>query len=705
MRLIVRWLAILTVLLAAACESAVIEPTPTESSLPMPTLTSTLTAPVTAAPTRPPLAEATAFFGRSVKPGRDTATLRITHSAPQAPALDIYLDGADYALNLGPSLSTGLTLVLPGTYRLEASARGEDTPLAEATITLGAGRTTDVIAVSGADGLQLVVVEGPEEAVEPGTGIVQFVNTLPDSPLEAIINGAALADLIGTDEVSEAVKFDQGDLAISVQSDGVEILAERYRARELTYMLLVLTGTRERPQLLIQQAPLLSRYTLRVINVSEDAREVDVYFDGALVAADLGYGNATARTLYANTPAMVSVHAANADLAVSTPLLSEYAISPRAGSNATLAIYGPADHLQAMWIEDDLSPVAPESSRLMFAHIVPDVRALHAGINSGDIETLQSFAYGHVSSPMTISEGDLRLYFRDAADINSIVELRQALPISGGQSILYFVTGAEIGDETPPLMFEEAVTVNEGETDAQSTPEQFDYRVRFVNAIVSQPMIDIEREGEIVARNLRYGEGTPLISLSEGSLMIRAVMSSSGATVIDEDIGFPRSGDYTIYIVGTPENGITTALIADSLLPPSKNGAQAPMVRLVNLTRDSSAIFGLALMPVRAGGITPVPTAQALPTPDGQSAIDLGRRRVPLGVAVPVSGIKGVSASRQVLGKPGAETYVINQDNEIIATVGSVAYETGTHTDIVVYEYRTATEILATAFAVVYPPR
>ena len=55
--------------------------------------------------------------------------------------------------------------------------------------------------------------------------------------------------------------------------------------------------------------------------------------------------------------------------------------------------------------------------------------------------------------------------------------------------------------------------------------------------------------------------------------------------------------------------------------------------------------------------------------------------------------------------QPSAEIYVINQSNEIVAELGVVEFATGTHTDIVVYEYPTATETLAAAFALVYPPR
>src|SRR5688500_690651 len=180
MRLMVRWLAILTVLMAAACESPVTEPTATPSP---PTPTS---AP-TSDPTLEPLAEATPFFGRSVPAGRNAATLRILHTAQEAPALDIYLDSLEYTRSRGLSLSTGLTPVLPGTYHMQVKPRGEDTVLAETPVTLEAERTTDVIALSAEEGLRLIVIDGPEETLDPGIGMVRTVNALSgESSLQAV---------------------------------------------------------------------------------------------------------------------------------------------------------------------------------------------------------------------------------------------------------------------------------------------------------------------------------------------------------------------------------------------------------------------------------------------------------------------------------------------------------------------------------------
>src|SRR5690606_2599170 len=155
-----------------------------------------------------------------------------------------YLDGSEYARSLGQSLSTGLTSILPGTYTLHVEPRGEDTVLAETPVTLEAGRTTDVVAVSGEEGLQLIVINGPTETVDPGIGMVSTVNALSGGDtLKAVRSGTTMPASMTFGASNEPFKFDQGDLEISIQSDGTEILSETRRIRELTYFLLVVTGT------------------------------------------------------------------------------------------------------------------------------------------------------------------------------------------------------------------------------------------------------------------------------------------------------------------------------------------------------------------------------------------------------------------------------------------------------------------------------
>src|SRR5690606_35960852 len=138
--------------------------------------------------------------------------------------------------SLGQNLSTGLAAVLPGAYTLHIEPRGEDTVLAETPLTLAAGRTTDVIVVAGDEGPQLVVVDGPDETLDPGTGMVRTVNALPDGgTIQTVLNGSTIPGSMALGESNEPYKFDQGDLDVAVQSDGTEILAERRRVRDLTY--------------------------------------------------------------------------------------------------------------------------------------------------------------------------------------------------------------------------------------------------------------------------------------------------------------------------------------------------------------------------------------------------------------------------------------------------------------------------------------
>src|SRR5690606_24983449 len=148
----------------------------------------------------------------------------------------------------------------------------------------------------------------------------------------------------------------EGTVDLTFVADGAEIYANTMRLRPQMHTLFILTGIATRSQLLVFESPMLSLYSLRVVNLSTDAREIDVFFDDALVASDLPHQGITDRLTYATAPATLSVYAAGADLTISTPYLSGQRVSPTPGSTVTLAIYGPVADLRAAWIEQDMSP-------------------------------------------------------------------------------------------------------------------------------------------------------------------------------------------------------------------------------------------------------------------------------------------------------------------------------------------------------------
>lgn len=695
MNRVIGWLLVISALgILAACEPTVEVPTATQPP--------TSTAVPSATPTRVPQALPTAFFGREIEASRNTATIRIIHAAEGGAALDVFLEDAQLVGSLGYSLASGLITSIPGTYTLSAQARGSDTVLAETSVTLTAGVTTDVVITPGAEGIQMLVLNGPERALDAGLSAARVVNALPDAgDVSVRLNSTSTGAPIGTGAATDLLTFAEGDLSTEFVSGETTLYSDSTRLRALTNMVLVLTGTSARPMLLVFESPTLSLYSLRVVNMSRDAREIDVLFDDALVAGNLAYQGATERTVYSTASATLRVFAANADVANSIPFLAGERISPKPGTSVTLAIYGPVDSMRAMWIEEDNTPVPAGQARVTFAHMLTGVQSLRVGVNSQDLPEIRSFGYGEVSQPVLFDEGVVRVFLRDASREGAIVELRDALPITAGESVLYFVVGTD-DDDTPPTLVEK-VDVDEAlAAQPLETPSGL-FRVRYVNAIASQPSIDIFQDGTKIVSGLRYASVSPLQDLSSSSFQFVAALNDSVATLVDQRYSLTDPGDYTVFIFGTPEEGIGALYLADSRL---QSSAGVGTARLVNLTQDPAAQYGLALVPITVPvvGQTTVPTVVPTATAEGGPSVELGRQRLPSGAAVPIRDVGPGKASRTTGVTANALVYVITLDQEIVASLPSVAFAANTHTDVVVYEYRTATETSAIVFPLIYLP-
>lgn len=685
------------VLVLAACEQSAPPPTPTPTDSP--------TAEPTARPTREAEIVPTPFFGRDIPVSRNTSSIRVIHAASDAPALDLTLQSAPLMTSLGFGLAGNTITVIPGEYPLVAYARGTQDIVAETTVTLEAGGTTDVVVVPTSDGVQLLVLPGPARAVESGQSMVRAVNALSGAgALTVMLDVTDVRETLAAGAATELIQRAEGTVDLTFVADGAEIYANTMRLRPQMHTLFILTGIATRPQLLVFESPMLSLYSLRVVNLSTDAREIDVFFDDALVASDLPHQGITDRLTYATAPATLSVYAAGADLTISTPYLSGQRVSPTPGSTVTLAIYGPVADLRAAWIEQDMSPVPEGYSRVTFVHTVTDVATIRVGMNSSDLENMRPFGYGNVSTPMLFDERPARVFLRDTSVNGRIVELQEEATFPPGQSILYFVTGEPDGDRHPPVIYGDPVEVDSSLVAFPVETPSGIYNIRYINALASQVSIDIFRDLEPVVSDVQFATATSMFRLTQPSLQITANISGTQILLLDTRYELPSPGNYTIFIYGTPETGIDAMVQPDGVM---SVGASIGTVRFVNLSQDQLSVFGLALQPIDMTVPTPLPTPTIEPTAtvEGSDSESSGRARIRRGVLVTAQDIGSKQASRISGVSPNSQAYVINRIQEIMVDLSILPFAAGTHTDIIAFQYHTPTETLMIAFPVVYQPR
>ena len=111
--------------------------------------------------------------------------IRVLHASPDAPLIDICLDGNKFVENLDYGEISSYKIAMAGTRVLRLVAAGDSCNSNEAierNINLARSADYSVIALDYVDDLDLVLLNDNNSAPEPGMSKVRFVHTIPNGP-------------------------------------------------------------------------------------------------------------------------------------------------------------------------------------------------------------------------------------------------------------------------------------------------------------------------------------------------------------------------------------------------------------------------------------------------------------------------------------------------------------------------------------------
>lgn len=157
---------------------------------------------------------------------------RVVHLSPDAPALDIYVDGELWFEGVEPlTLQEGATPAEPGTYDVTAVPTGEESgnALVETETTIEPGPSTlavigEVCALSG-NGFDLVALKGEFGPTRAGHARVRVVHASPDTPTVDVEteSGETIAEGLSFGE-SRTKEIPAGETIVAVRStDGTTL--------------------------------------------------------------------------------------------------------------------------------------------------------------------------------------------------------------------------------------------------------------------------------------------------------------------------------------------------------------------------------------------------------------------------------------------------------------------------------------------------
>jgi hypothetical protein len=161
-----------------------------------------------------------------------SATVRVAHLSPDAPAVDVYLDGEPVtglaAVPFG--VVSGYLAIPAATHQVQVFAAGTTTgPVIDATVTPSPGRSYTIAATGlvGDDDLVPLVIEDDRTGSGGGQARVRFVHLSPDAPAVDIVvaSGPTLFDAVTFRDASAYVAVAPGTYDLEVRLDAGGALA------------------------------------------------------------------------------------------------------------------------------------------------------------------------------------------------------------------------------------------------------------------------------------------------------------------------------------------------------------------------------------------------------------------------------------------------------------------------------------------------
>lgn len=157
------------------------------------------------------------------------ARIRVVHASPDAPAVDIWVNGAVAISDLAFKEATDYVPLAPGEYRIQVTPAGGAAADAviDATVTLEASTDYTVAAIGEVANIEPLVMVDNNSAPAAGKAHIRVVHASPDAPAVdvAAANGPVLIENLAFGEAADYLPVDAATYDLQVRPTGTETSA------------------------------------------------------------------------------------------------------------------------------------------------------------------------------------------------------------------------------------------------------------------------------------------------------------------------------------------------------------------------------------------------------------------------------------------------------------------------------------------------
>lgn len=388
------------------------------------------------------------------------ASVRFIHASPDAPALDLLIDGQPVAQGLEFGAITEFASLPDGEHSVQVvpSGSGPDSALIDEKIETDGDSAYTVAIANLLNAIELKVIESNLDDLDEGEARVRFVNLSPDDDNVdlAQIGGDEWFDDIEFGEESDHRDLPEGsyDLEVRVHdSESALTTVSGLQVNRGVELTLLLIGTQAADNLTVVpleasvNAPcsqhlgigdLADQACVRITHAALDAPAVDIYVEESIVVEGLEPGT---------TSDFIAMPAGDDRTFALVPAggtlddqLLETGVDLDEGEARDVVIGGAADDIKVINTDLDLSPLAADQARVRTINLSDDAGSIDIAIADGDT-LFGDVGFEDVSDSILMNAGSYDIEVRPEGE-DSVLLRSEGVAIEPGMSYDLIAAGS-----------------------------------------------------------------------------------------------------------------------------------------------------------------------------------------------------------------------------------------------------------------------
>jgi hypothetical protein len=394
----------------------------------------------------------------------DLAQVRVLHGAGDAPAVDVYAEGALVLEDVSFTEISDYLEVPAGTYRIQVVPTGaslEEGPVViDAPVTLEPATSTTVAATGSlAEGIvPQVLADAPAPSTDGSQ--VRVVHFASDAPAVDIApdGDAALIEGLAFPDTAGYVDLAAGEYDLEVRPAGSEDVAFDIPAIDLdagTSYSVFAVGNLADGSFAVVPAPDAAVSGVRVGHFSADAPNVDVYADGAPLLTGVPFGTisdylevepGTTRNLVAPAGATIA----------EGPVVIDAELTFEPGALTTVAATNELANITPVVIADQPAPVS-DSAQVRVVHLSADAPRVDVAPDGSRRQEaiFKNVPFGKARAYETVPAGEYDLEVRPTGERRAAFDI-PPVTLEDGKSYSAIAIGQLGGDSFDVILVEDA---------------------------------------------------------------------------------------------------------------------------------------------------------------------------------------------------------------------------------------------------------